>query len=405
MQEHPPGSPLHNDSSALECLRRGRAGLVERWLKALEQKVPASTPQPVLSPRARELLDQLLESLPEFSRTGATPPQLLRLAREHGQHHGEISTQPVEQLLAGFRLLRKVVSVALLECASSEWVRSLAHELIDRCVEHAVAGFLDARTERAREELEKQQRQLSEERRQEQEVEQALRMRDELLSVVSHELRSPLTALLLQLQLLERTALRRPDHSLSAEELDRSLPQAIRLATRLRELLDRLLDLSKLRTDCFGLELTTFDLRALLDELVSRLQPQALAAGSSLEARHPGELFVDADPLRIEQVLTNLIVNAIKYGAGKPIEVTLTRRQEEAVLEVRDQGIGIPEKDQKRIFERFARATGSQRSQSLGLGLYITREIVRAHGGTLKVESQPGQGSRFRVTLPTRRLG
>jgi signal transduction histidine kinase len=405
MQE-PSHEPLQpHDLSALECLQRGKTGLLERWRKALGQRFPASPPQPILSPRAPEFVEQLIESLPEFSRTGATPPPLEKLAREHGQHHGEIATHPVEQLMAGFRVLRKVVSAALLECPSSERVRDLTHELVDQCVEHAVAGFLEARTAGAREELEKHQRRLSEQRRQEQEVEHALRMRDELLSVVSHELRSPLTALLLQLQLLQRTALRRPDHSLSGEELNRSLPRALQLATRLQELLDRLLDLSKLRTDCFGLEITTFDLRALLDDLVSRLQPQALAAGSSLEARHPGELFVDADPLRIEQVLTNLIVNAIKYGAGKPIEVTLTLSQEEAVMEVRDQGIGIPEQDQKRIFERFVRATGSHRGQSLGLGLYITREIVRAHGGTLEVESQPGQGSRFRVTLPTRRLG
>lgn len=409
MQEHPPESPPSNDSRAIECLRRGRAGLLERWLKALNQEASTSTPRQLPSPRARELLEQLIESLPEFSQTGATPPQLLRLARAHGHHHGESTPHPVGQLMAELRLLRTVMGAALLECASSERVRSGTHELIDQCVEHAVTGFLEAQTARARQEQEEQQRQLLEKQRdleqQLEEVEQALRMRDELLSVVSHELRSPLAALLLQLQLLQRSAQRRPDHSLSAEQLARSLPQASRLATRLSELLDRLLDLSRLRTDRFGLELTTFDLCALVDDLISRFQPQAQDAGSTLLARHGGEFFVNADPLRFEQVLTNLIMNAIKYGAGKPIEVALTCREDDVVMEVRDQGIGIAEQDQRRIFDRFARATGTKRRQSLGLGLYITQEIVRAHGGTIEVESQPGQGSLFRVTLPIRRLG
>jgi signal transduction histidine kinase len=121
-----------------------------------------------------------------------------------------------------------------------------------------------------------------------------------------------------------------------------------------------------------------------------------------LEASEPVVGYVDQ--IRIEQVMTNLISNAIKYGAGKPIAIELTGNGEEAKLTVRDQGIGIAPEAQERIFNRFERATQARAGESLGLGLFITREIVYAHGGEIQVSSEPGKGSTFTVRIPLKRF-
>lgn len=246
---------------------------------------------------------------------------------------------------------------------------------------------------------------LTHERRTEEELAQALRHRDELLSVASHELRTPMSALLLQLQLMERLAARRPDGSLGAEDLARSLPSAIRQAKRVGEMLGRLLDLSRLRTGRFNLDVGTVELCSLVHDILGRMRPQAEQAGSPLQFVDCTEIFVYGDAMRLEQVLTNLLTNAVKYGRGKPIEVALERRGEDAVISVRDQGMGIAAEDQARIFERFERATSEQKQESLGLGLFISREIVKAHHGRIEVVSQPGQGATFRVVLPTHAPG
>jgi signal transduction histidine kinase len=135
-----------------------------------------------------------------------------------------------------------------------------------------------------------------------------------------------------------------------------------------------------------------------------RLGAQARAVGVELRFEPPPEpLILFGDRLRLEQVLNNLVTNAIKYGAGRPVQLSVKEQPDTAVITVRDQGIGIAPEDQARIFGRFERATSAQQSQSLGLGLFITKEIVTAHGGSIAVTSQPGHGSTFQVSLPLRR--
>jgi signal transduction histidine kinase len=146
------------------------------------------------------------------------------------------------------------------------------------------------------------------------------------------------------------------------------------------------------------------DLVEFVGELAQRLEAQARAVGVTLRFELPHEpLILFGDRLRLEQVLTNLVTNAIKYGAGRPVHIRVEERPEWAALLVQDQGIGIAPEDQARIFGRFERATSTHQSQSLGLGLYICREIVTAHGGTISVTSAPGQGATFQVLLPLRR--
>jgi signal transduction histidine kinase len=142
------------------------------------------------------------------------------------------------------------------------------------------------------------------------------------------------------------------------------------------------------------------DLGALVSDVVERMREQALAAGCTLAVQVPKEpVLFNFDRFRIEQVLVNLLGNAIKYAPEKPITVEVSSDELEARISVADQGMGIAPDKQEMIFERFGRATSKDIAGGLGLGLYISKQIVAAHGGTIEVESSPGQGSKFTVRL------
>lgn len=170
---------------------------------------------------------------------------------------------------------------------------------------------------------------------------------------------------------------------------------------RLTKLIDNLMDLSRIRHQG-GIQLTRepIDLREIVFETESRLQTQAQWRGSTLSVHTSGPVVGSFDRFRLEQVLGNLVLNAIKYGEGQPIEVRLSAEEATAILSVRDRGIGIAAADQERIFGRFERASSEFQTQSLGLGLYIVHEIVKAHGGTIALTSTPGHGSEFTIRLP-----
>ncbi|MCY1014631.1 sensor histidine kinase [Pyxidicoccus sp. MSG2] len=230
-------------------------------------------------------------------------------------------------------------------------------------------------------------------------AQRAIRLRDEFLSVASHELKTPLTPLALKLQGMKRSL---PVESLgdAAERMRGDLELAQRQVRRLAELVDGLLDVSRIRAGRLQLELESVDLSALVRELVARYEPQAQRAWS--------RIFLEADPSilgrwdrsRLEQVVSNLLSNALKYGAGKPVHVQVAASEKTARLVVRDEGIGIEPQSLHRIFQRFERAVSERHYGGLGLGLYITRQIVEAHGGCVGAESAPGQGATFTVTLP-----
>lgn len=222
-----------------------------------------------------------------------------------------------------------------------------------------------------------------------------VRARDEFLLVAAHELKTPLTALLLQIQRLRR-AVERNDVPALAGGVD----VAERSARRLERLVASLLDLSRLTVGRVAIERRALDLAQLVRDVVARLEGEARRTGSEvrLSAGAPVEGSWDRD--RLDQVVTNLLSNAFKYGEGRPVEVTVERRGEQAVLIVRDHGIGIAEADQARIFRRFERAVSERNYGGLGIGLYVVGEIVRAHRGEIRVDSRPGAGATFTVTLP-----
>jgi signal transduction histidine kinase len=226
----------------------------------------------------------------------------------------------------------------------------------------------------------------------------AVRTRDEFISVAAHELKNPLTAFRLQVEALSR-ALRRPGVEVTRERITRGVTAMEQSAARFVELVNRLLDVSRVSTGQLHLEVTDVDLPRLVEECIERMRADIERAGSPVQIR-AAPTVGRWDRLRVESVVTNLLSNALKYGLGRPIEIAVEEAAGQVRLVVRDHGIGISLEDQARIFARYERAVPPESYEGLGIGLWLTRAIVQAHGGTIAVESRPGAGAAFTVTLP-----
>jgi PAS domain S-box-containing protein len=232
-----------------------------------------------------------------------------------------------------------------------------------------------------------------------QRAQEAIRLRDEFLSIASHELKTPLTPLSLKLHILAREAQRQPD-SPFRRTVEDYVVTGVRQVKKLTELVNDLLDVARISGGRLRLEFEEVELGALVREVVKRYEPEATRAGSALVLDVQEPVTGHWDRLRLEQVITNLVDNAIKYGTGKPIHLQLQADAGRAQLRVKDEGIGIAPEHLSRVFERFERAVSDRHYGGLGLGLYITRTIVEAMGGRIQVESTLGQGTTFTVVLP-----
>jgi signal transduction histidine kinase len=241
-------------------------------------------------------------------------------------------------------------------------------------------------------------RMLAEIGRRQEQARQAVRVRDEFLSVASHELKTPLTSLKLQVQGLIEMPPTVHD-AMEAKRVAASFALTERQVRRLERLINNLLDVSRIAVGRFVLQVEEVDLTAMVRDVASQFSAEIARSGYALKLCLPAHATGCWDPLRLEQVVVNLISNAIKYGDGKPIEVTVQVDDAHARLIVLDHGIGVARADQERIFERFERAV-SVNYGGLGLGLYITRQIVLAHGGTIRIDSGLGEGSTFVVEIP-----
>jgi signal transduction histidine kinase len=225
-----------------------------------------------------------------------------------------------------------------------------------------------------------------------------LQTREQFLSIASHELRTPLTSLLGYASLLPQAVAR------GTGQVDKMTDRIVRQAQRLNGLIDQLLDVSRLQRGQFVIARHPLDLAALVGQVVDEVRvtlPPTSPHTITLTASG-GPVVIDGDVERLEQVLHNLLSNALKYSPqGGQVQVQVTHTATEALVDITDQGIGIPTDAQARLFEPFFRApnVGGQAS-GFGLGLHIVREIVARHGGRVAVASTEGQGSTFRVVLP-----
>jgi two-component system OmpR family sensor kinase len=230
---------------------------------------------------------------------------------------------------------------------------------------------------------------------------EAVEARDAFLVVAAHELRNPMTPIIGRIQILARAA-RRPD--LQIERLVESLDQLEWLITRYLKRANVLLDVSRITSGKLALERLPVDVCEVAREVIENFGPSRQHIGSDLTLNLPGEpVIVSGDRLAIEEILDNLVSNAIKYGASKPIllRIDLDEEQHYALISVSDSGSGISADDQARIFERFERAVQpGEPLHGFGVGLWIVRQLCQGMEGSVRVDSTPGQGSTFSVALP-----
>jgi len=232
------------------------------------------------------------------------------------------------------------------------------------------------------------------------EAQNAIRARDEFLSIASHELKTPLTSLKLQLQMALRGV--DPEKNLvpSPEKLAKVLKIFNEQVNRLTNLIEDLLDVSRISAGKLILRRETLNLGQLANEVVEQFSAIATEAHCSVELKINNEVSGVWDRTRIEQTIVNLLSNAIKYAPNSPITIDVASDDANATIIVQDLGPGIPKDQHTKIFDRFERVTTSKNINGLGLGLYIVSEIVHSHSGSIRVESEAGQGAKFIVTLP-----
>jgi signal transduction histidine kinase len=225
---------------------------------------------------------------------------------------------------------------------------------------------------------------------------EALKGRDDFIAIASHELRTPLSALTLQLGTMRRRITK------GGTVPDTDVSRAERQSDRLSNLVSTLLDLSRVESGQLRVNREPMDLAELVRSVVDHCAAEAQQAQCPLRVEAPTSVNGAWDRLRIEQVLSNLLSNAFRYAAGKPVDVTLTADERVARLAVRDHGAGVPEKQVESLFQRYRRGDAVRERGGLGLGLYVARHLIEAHGGTLRAHGNPGSGCEFVFELPLR---
>jgi signal transduction histidine kinase len=270
----------------------------------------------------------------------------------------------------------------------------LRKPLDPRTVKSKVNVFIELH--RQKKELNKQIEELKVTKRK---LEQAVCAREEFMSIAGHELRTPLTSMKLQTQLRKRNLEKGSDYSFTTEKLGKMFDFDNKQLSRISRLIDDMLDISRTSSGKISTYMESFDLCFLIHEVVEVNFELFKAAGIEVQIISSEPVNGSWDKFRIEQVITNLLTNAVRYGAGKPIKISISKEQEQAVIVIEDHGIGIADVNLKRIFQRYERVTGAPIG-GLGLGLYVVSQIVEAHNGLINVKSHLDEGSTFTIKLP-----
>ena len=231
-------------------------------------------------------------------------------------------------------------------------------------------------------------------------AQEAIRIREDFLSIASHELRTPLTALRLQIKILERVLAAQSTNTSGTHALDKHVRDLDEQGERLTTLVNGLFDVTAISAGKLDLDVADSDFRTIVETTIQSLEPLALERGIRINVDAPESIPGRWDATRLRQVVANLISNAIKYGGTKPVDVRLGTEDSVVKLSVCDQGPGIPHQHRGRVFQRFERIQRTPGQTGLGLGLYIVRQIVQAHGGKVELDTQAECGAVFTVTLP-----
>lgn len=232
------------------------------------------------------------------------------------------------------------------------------------------------------------------------ELEHAVKMRDDFMSLVAHELRTPLNTLYVETQLRQLQLERGDQQAFSPDNLRAMIDRDGHQIRSMIRLISDMVDVSRIKSGRLSIRPEKTNLSQLLRRVVEGMTQQAQAAGCAIRLSIEEDVIGFWDEFRIEQVVINLLTNAYRYGCSKPVEVTLATRDDLAEICVRDQGMGIAEDAQQKIFEKFERLDATNIREGLGMGLYIAKQLVSAHDGEILVNSVPGEGAMFRVILP-----
>lgn len=227
----------------------------------------------------------------------------------------------------------------------------------------------------------------------------AIHQRDDFISIASHELKTPITSLKMQMQVASRSISKSPSPHVDATYVKKIMDTSNTQLDRLTRLVEDMLDISRISTGKMVMSYQEVDFSELVKDVLTRFADQMKELGIDIHASLEEGVNVSCDVFRIEQVITNLLTNAIRYGERRPIHVLVTRQKDRAILKVQDFGLGIAKKDQERVFNRFERAISASDVSGLGLGLFICREIIHAHDGHINIESELGQGTTFTIDL------
>ena len=229
------------------------------------------------------------------------------------------------------------------------------------------------------------------------ELREAVRVRDTFLAIAAHELKTPLTALQLQIRLLQKSDVR-TRAAMSAQELEQAVEMIARQTTRLHVLIENFLEVVNITSGHMDLDRAPVDLRQVVNDIVAL--DHLGRSGPAIVVDLDGQAVGLWDRVRLESVIGNLVSNAVKFGEGKPISIAVSCDGSTARVVVTDNGIGIAREEQARIFGKFERAVSERHYGGFGLGLWVARQIVEAHGGSIRVASEAGKGSTFVVELP-----
>jgi signal transduction histidine kinase len=232
------------------------------------------------------------------------------------------------------------------------------------------------------------------------ELQKALEVRNEFMSIASHELKTPITSLKLQLQMMIRQATVNPNIPVLSQKIIRSLGVCTNQVRKLVSLVEDLLDVSKIEAGKLFFRFEVVELSPLIDEVIERFHEQLESVSCPIEVRIESQIRGQWDRDRLEQVIINLLSNVVKYAPGKPVLIEARKDRDYVEIGVKDLGPGIPQEKQQVIFERFERAIDSAHISGLGMGLFIAKQIVQGHEGKIWVESDGEHGSRFLVRLP-----
>jgi signal transduction histidine kinase len=320
------------------------------------------------------------------------------ISREHGEQRSLIKDYTLDEIIQEYHLLRETIFDHLnngkLETFSYKDM-VIINNFIDQSISSAATEFMNKET-KTQEEI-KNRLEVTLEK-----YKETVKARDTFLSIASHELKTPLTSLMLQAQMRKRQLLKGNVAAFETDKLKDMFEADVKQLSGLNRLIDDMLDISRIRTGRLELNKEKIDFSQIAVEVFERFRPQIEELCKSFDYRAEKNILIEADAYRMEQVITNLLTNAMKYGKGKPLaaKVFCDKNHKKAFLVVRDNGIGIDEADQERIFQTFERAISANEVSGLGLGLSIVKEIVETHGGEVLLDSEVGVGSTFTVSLP-----